>query len=174
MLLLPSAGAGAPIAVSPLRSSMPATAQTQQRCSTAVRRTAVNCSARQVDRKGSAQPQFRSLPQMALQRDAYGVGEEAYCQPQGAASAGAYCRRRSVAHTRAELRQQATLEVDVLPAAPPSFVHKQRGQRSCSRERKSDASTYCSHREASRAMRKDQAPISKFAESRSGSEYTPF
>ena len=59
------------------------------------------CSARQVDRKGSAQPQFRSLPQMALQRDAYGVGEEAYCQPQGAASAGACCRRRSVAHTRA-------------------------------------------------------------------------
>ena len=58
------------------------------------------CSARQVDRKGSAQPQFRSLPQMALQRDAYGVGEEAYCQPQGAASAGACCRRRSVAHTR--------------------------------------------------------------------------
>ena len=76
------------------------------------------CSARQVDRKGSAQPQFRSLPQMALQRDAYGVGEEAYCQPQGAASAGACCRRRSVAHTRAELRQQATLDVDVYRPRP--------------------------------------------------------
>ena len=86
-----AAGAGAPIAVSPLRS---------HRTNPAAVRYCGYCSARQVDRKGSAQPQFRSLPQMAQQRDAYGVGEEAYCQPQGAASAGACCRRRSIAHTR--------------------------------------------------------------------------